>query len=190
MNPATRVAFVLRGESDYITYTGLFTPFSAENTHRMAEQKSALKTIVTAGLLAGTLDALAAMALTYFVYDRNPQGVFKYIASGIFGKEAFAGNWDMIFSGLIFHFLIAMTWALFFFLLYPKIQLLSRNKVATGMVYGVVIWLVMNLAVLPLSNVPQGPITLSSAITGMVIHMVAVGLPIVIVVHKHFGAAR
>jgi hypothetical protein len=156
----------------------------------MAHPKSALKTVITAGLLAGTLDAIAAMVLTYFVHDRNPKGVFKYIASGVFGKEAFSGGWDMIFFGLIFHFLITMAWALFFFLLYPKIQSLSRNKFATGMVYGMVIWLVMNLAVLPLSNVPPGSIGLSAAITGMVVLIVAVGLPIAMVVHKHFAAAR
>jgi hypothetical protein len=156
----------------------------------MADPKSPLKTVATAGMLAGTLDALAAMALTYFVYDRNPKGVFKYIASGVFGKEAFSGDWDMVFFGLIFHFLIAMTWALFFFLLYPKIPALSRNKFATGMGYGIVIWLVMNLAILPLSNVPPGSIGLSAAITGIVILMIAVGLPIVMVVHKHFITAR
>jgi hypothetical protein len=173
-----------------LPYSDLFTLSSTENPYRMADQRSAPKTVITAGLLAGTLDAIAAMALTYFVHGRNPQGVFKYIASGAFGKEAFSGGWDMVLFGLIFHFLIAMAWALFFFLLYPKIQVLSRNTFATGMVYGIVIWVVMNLAVLPLSNVPPGSIGLSAAITGMVILMVAVGLPIVMVVHKHFGTAR
>lgn len=150
--------------------------------------RSALKTILFAGLIAGTLDILAAFLNAYASKGVLPVRVLQYIASGWFGTEAFAGGTVMAIYGLFFHYLIATTWAVIFFLLYPYLSIRAKNKIVTGLVYGIVVWFLMSVVVLPLTNIPNanGGIKFPDALVGMGILMVAVGLPISIIVHRHY----
>ena len=50
------------------------------------------KIILTTGLLAGTLDILAAFIQSYLMANVVPSTVLKYIASGVFGKSAYSGG--------------------------------------------------------------------------------------------------
>jgi hypothetical protein len=56
------------------------------------------------------------------------------------------------------------------------------------MAYGIVVWFVMNMIVLPLSNVRQGPFNLFQAIVGAVILMFCIGLPIAMIVGRSHEA--
>lgn len=71
--------------------------------------------IIKAGLLAGTLDISAACVQYYMKTGKNPDYVLKYVASGAFGKDAFTGGIVMSMAGLLFHYLIAFSFTLFFF---------------------------------------------------------------------------
>lgn len=62
--------------------------------------------ILIAGLIAGTLDILAAI---YLLAGGNAAGVLKYIAAGAFGQAALAGGTEMIVFGLLFHYIIALS---------------------------------------------------------------------------------
>jgi hypothetical protein len=64
--------------------------------------------ILKAGLIVGTLDILAAFIQYAIKTGKNPTVVLKFIASGVFGKEAFNGGTMMNVYGLIFHFVIAL----------------------------------------------------------------------------------
>ena len=66
---------------------------------------------------------------------------------------------------------------------------LSKNAVATGLGYGVFVWLVMNLAVVPLTRAYQFPFSIKGAAIGMAILMVCVGLPISLVARRHNATA-
>jgi hypothetical protein len=112
--------------------------------------------IIKAGVIVGTLDILAAF-IYYFIKTggKNPIDILKFIASGIFGKEAYSGGKMMILSGLILHYVIAFTFTIFFFWLFPKITIFSKYKILAGVSYGIFIWVVMNLVVVPLSNIPN-----------------------------------
>ncbi len=138
-----------------------------------------LKAIFKTGLLAGTLDGLAA-ALMYSVSNgKDPLNVYRFIASGVFGKDAFSGGVPMALYGIFFHYVIAFGWTTLFFGLYPRVPFLSRNKIVTGIFYGVFVWLMMNLVVLPFSNVPMsGELQISAILKGMVVLMLCIGLPI------------
>ena len=148
----------------------------------MNKSNSRTKMILLAGFLAGTLDAIAAM----IVYEVMPIPIFKFIASGAFGKAAFRGGLDMALWGFLFHYFIAYCWAILFFLLYPRIKFLSKNKVLSGLGYGIVIWIVMNRVILPLTLVTRGAFTWKGAIIGAVILMIMVGLPIAILAHRYY----
>ncbi len=142
--------------------------------------------IAITGLLAGSLDIMFALIQYYLKSDKNPIVVLKFIASAVFGKEALTGGYFMAWVGLLFHFLIAFGWTIFFFLIYPRIPLLSKNKFVTGLFYGIFIWLVMNLLLLPLTKVPPSSLIAANAITGMLLLVVAVGLPISILANRYY----
>ncbi|MGB8193843.1 MAG: hypothetical protein WCF67_18060 [Chitinophagaceae bacterium] len=146
-----------------------------------------LKTILLAGLVAGVLDITAATIQYYLVTHNNPTRMYQFIASGIFGKEAFAGGTSMAVVGLLFHFLIAMTFAAFFYLIYPKVYPLFKNKVVMGLVYGIFAWCVMNLVVVPMSKITPRPFRIVPAAIAMGILMLCIGLPIALIVHRHYA---
>lgn len=155
----------------------------------MTEKKSKLATvIVITGLLAGTLDILAAVIRYTIRTGNSPVRLLEFIASAVFGREeAFSGNTMMGVWGLTFHYLIAFTWTVIFFLAYPRTRLLRGNKFITAIAYGAVIWLIMNLIVLPLSRIPAAPFDLKQVIIGALILMAFVGLPISIMANRYYS---
>ena len=147
---------------------------------------SSIRTIVRAGLVAGALDALGAMTTFMLRGGKNPAIVWKYVASGVFGKEALAGGTTTVVWGLVFHFCIALTFAAFFFLIYPTLRRFISSSIVLGLLYGVLVWVVMNLIVLPISNVAPQPFELTKVLIGMSVLIVCIGLPIAIIVSKHY----
>src|SRR5438552_15470724 len=99
---------------------------------RTTNKNSALKTILLSGFVAGTLDILAA----FFVYSLimkvvTPAQILQGIASGVFDKTLIGNNTVMILTGLLFHFIIACCFATGYFLVYPHIKFLHRNKIVS-----------------------------------------------------------
>lgn len=139
--------------------------------------------ILRAGLLAGTLDILAAILI---LAKGNAVGTLKFIASGVFGKAAISGGADMVASGAVFHFFIATSFAGAYFLAYPRLPFLQKNKWVSGILYGVFVWAVMNLLVVPLSNAPQRPFAWDSALENMAILVMCIGLPIAWLADKFY----
>jgi hypothetical protein len=112
--------------------------------------KPLLKTIAWVGLLAGTLDILSACLQAYIVRGTSPETVLRYIASGAFGKAAFTGGWGMALTGLLF----------------------------TAIVYGIFIFVVMNMVVLPLTKIQRASFQIDKAAIAAGILIVAIGLPL------------
>lgn len=155
------------------------TPGSASNT----------RAIVLTGLLAGTLDITAAIVKFFVDGGTDPTKIFRYIASGVLGRDALKGGWGMAAAGLLFHYLIAFIFTIFFFWAYPRLGLQKLNKVVVGLVYGILVWIVMNKIVVPLSNTPkpavQPPFNMQALIQ-MLILMFCIGLPIALMANKHY----
>jgi len=135
--------------------------------------------IIQAGLIVGTLDILSAF-IYYFIKtgDKNVFIVLQAVASGLFGKEAFSGGNKMMIAGLILHYLIAFAFTIFFFWLFPKIKPLSKNKILVGLIYGIFVWMVMNLVVVPLSTIGARPFTMVNVLINVIILIVCIGLPL------------
>lgn len=129
-------------------------------------------------LLVGTLDIIAAIIHFKLSGGDNPVRILHFIASGVFGNAAFDAGPGMALAGLTFHYLIAGTWTFLYFLVYPFTFQKIRSKVISGIIYGVFIWIVMNLIVLPLSNTPEISRNLTRDVIGAAILVVAVGLPL------------
>jgi|SRR5450755_3111911 hypothetical protein len=141
--------------------------------------KNKYKEIFKAGLLVGTMDILAAFILVYIRTGKLIiAGILKFIASGLFGKQALSGGRRMILAGLILHYVVAFIFTIFFFQVFPKIKFLSANRIITGIFYGIFIWLIMNLIVVPLSGVASRPFNMINAVINILILIVAIGIPL------------
>ena len=161
---------------------------SASNKYNQNKMRnSLLLKMIQAGLIVGTLDILSAF-IYYFLKtgNKNVFIVLKYVASGAFGKEALSGGSKMMVAGLIFHYAIAFSFTVFFFWLFPKVKLASKNLLLTGVIYGLFVWTVMNMLVVPLSQIGPRPFNLSSAIINALILIVCIGIPLAFVAGKFY----
>jgi hypothetical protein len=145
-----------------------------------------LTAILIAGLIAGTLDGLGAVINYMIQGGKKPESIFKYIASGVFGPKAFTSGDIMVVWGVLFHYFIAMGFTTFFFLVFPKIKWLQQNIVVGGLLYGLLVWVIMNRIVVPLSEIPSGPFNFKSALVNMGILMLCIGLPVSLLAKKHY----
>lgn len=150
--------------------------------------KAFYKVILLTGFIAGSLDLAGAIISATIMNQKFPNKIFHYIASGVFGKAAFSGGSSMIIWGTLFHYLIAYTFTIFYFLIYPKVGFLASNKIVSGILYGAFVWVIINQIVVPLSNVTRGPFNITQAIVGMVVLILMIGLPIAFNAHKYYTA--
>lgn len=140
------------------------------------------KQILLTGLIAGTLDGLAAIITHLIRGGNNPAMIFKFIASGVFGSDAFAGGDEIVATGVLFHYIIATGWTALFFITYPKIQ--WKHKYASGFIYGIFVWIMMNLVIVPLSSTPPIQQGMIQMLVGIGIIIIAIGLPISMAFHR------
>ena len=147
----------------------------------MAKTQRTTITILLAWLLAGTLDITAAFVYYVGASATGAERLLQGIASGVLGAAAFTGGAATAVLGLLLHYLIALIWTVVLFAAFRVVTPLRRLSVVTGIAYGVVVWLAMNLIVLPLSNVRQVPIRVGPAVTAVVILVLCIGLPMSLV---------
>jgi hypothetical protein len=142
-------------------------------TAAVVQRQNALLAIVVGGLIAGALDATSAF-ITY------GWGMPRGIASGLLGARAFQGGIATWILGLLLHFFITLCAAAVYWLASRKLEFLRNHFFVCGVFYGIAVFLVMNLVVLPLSAIPHpiGPFTLTGLYKGLLAHMFLVGLPI------------
>jgi hypothetical protein len=120
-----------------------------------ARQTSATLTILWIGLVAGTLDISYNLIYNAFRHV-TPAMVFLFIASGLVGvPRAVHMGAAGVALGVIIHYCIAMTWTILFYAASRKIAFLWRRPVISGLLYGCVVFVVMNFVVLPLTNIPH-----------------------------------
>jgi len=151
-----------------------------------SQSSNAVRTIFWAGLIAGILDITGACVVSWFRSGVTPVRVFQLVASGWFGPVSFTGGAKTATLGLLFHFIIATTWATVYYLASRKITFLLNQTVISGFLYGVIVYAFMNFVVIPLSAIPKRttPIPLSGRLIGLAIIIVCIGFPIAIIVRK------
>ena len=118
--------------------------------------------------------------------QRNPFGVLRYIASAVFGKERANSESSMYFLGALFHFISAYSFTTAFFLLYPHVRFLAKSRLLAGILYGLVIWAVMNLVVVPQTKIGHRPFVLKNAAIAAGILIVAIGIPLSYLAYRFY----
>ena len=146
--------------------------------------RSLARPILTATLLAGTLDILAAIGLT-LVYGRDPMAMLRYVGSGPFPAATTMGTAGSAL-GLAVHFALMAIMVTIFVLAATQLRSLWKKPLLWGFLYGLATYVVMNLIVVPLRWPDRWPPSTTSIATQLFCHIVLVGIPIALVTAKHF----
>ena len=109
--------------------------------------QAALKAIVIGGLVAGTIDIVAACLINRL----NPVVILQVIASGVLGRSSFRLGLTSVALGLVLQWFMSVLIAAIFVGAGRRFLILSRHWIAAGLLYGVAVFVVMNFLVVPLS---------------------------------------
>jgi uncharacterized membrane protein YagU involved in acid resistance len=118
---------------------------------------TALRSLATAalfgGLIAGTID-IGAASLIYWL---SPLSILRGIASGLIGKAAFNGGVATALLGLLLQWAMSILIAAIYLAVTAVRTSMRTRWRLMGACAGVVIFLVMNYLVVPLSAAPFKP---------------------------------
>jgi hypothetical protein len=133
------------------------------------------------GLIAGTLDITENIVFNAFRHI-TPAMIFRYIASGLTGPWALHAGAESIALGVAMHYTIAMFWTATYWMLAGLIAVLVRRPVVCGLLYGAVVYTIMNFVVLPLTRVPHShaAASLASRISGVLALLFCIGLTVAV----------
>ncbi|HLW43638.1 MAG TPA: hypothetical protein VKS00_04065 [Candidatus Acidoferrales bacterium] len=160
--------------------------YSASNAQRAARPPRKFWTVVWIGLVAGTLDIAENIIFNHF-RGVTMKMIFQYIASGLIGMKSFSLGAESVALGVVIHYAIAMTWTVVFYLLSRKLLILTRQAAISGIVYGGVVYVIMNFIVLPLTSVPHAPraMTVASRVSGVLALLFCIGLTISLLMREY-----
>ncbi len=143
------------------------------------------RAILFGGLIAGTLDLTSAFIVTALRGGSHAR-MLQGIASGLLGADSFTGGTATAALGVLLHFTIAFIWTIVFYLASRKIKFLIDQPIISGVLYGVVVYLLMYYVIVPLSAAPfQMPHTPDAIARDVFIHIICIGLPIALVVRRY-----
>jgi hypothetical protein len=153
----------------------------------MRRVAKSLRTILWIGLVAGTLDITENIVFNAF-RGITPSRIFQFIASGLIDVRSFELGWVSVGLGVAIHYAIALTWTAIFYIAATKFNfaVLTFRPVLSGLLYGVIVYVVMNFVVLPLSAVPPRPgaLTIVVRVNAVLALMFCIGLPIALLVKR------
>jgi hypothetical protein len=132
------------------------------------------KPIAIATLISGTLDILLATFLS-LARGGDPANMLRFVASGPFPQATDMGAAGSLL-GLIVHFsLMAIMAAAFMIVVRAKPDLLKK-PVITGLAYGLITYVILDLLIVPLRFPAAFPPKPMSIVTQLFAHLVLVGL--------------
>ncbi|KAA0070567.1 hypothetical protein [Rhodanobacter sp. T12-5] len=105
------------------------------------------RAVLYGGFVAGSLDVLAAALINRI----NPLIILRAIASGLLGREAFQGGMPVAWLGLGLQWAMSLLIAAIFVLAARRMSWLTRRWIAAGVLYGAVVFVVMEYVVVPRS---------------------------------------
>jgi hypothetical protein len=140
---------------------------------------SAVVSVVRVGLIAGTLDITENIAFNAFRHI-TPVMIFQFIASGLTGAWAFHAEIASVALGVAIHYTIALFWTALYYAASRWVVILIRRPVVCGLLYGAVVYLIMNFVVLPMARVPHAhaAMTLASRVSGVLALLLCIGLTV------------
>jgi hypothetical protein len=137
---------------------------------------SPAQAVLLGTLTVGVLDLIDAMVF-FGLRGVTPVRILQSIAAGLLGRDAFRGGPATAALGALLHFFIAFGIVCVYYLVSRRLGILTRHPVLCGLLYGVLVLVIMNRVVIPLSAAVTGPMSLPVLVNGLLIHALGVGLP-------------
>jgi len=158
-------------------YRGPMNTATSIRTPAASPQLAGLWMVLAGGLLGGALD-LAFAFLYYGPSGATPVRILQFIASGVLGQGSFQMGLASATLGAFFHFFISLCAAAIYYAASLRFSFLTRRWLIAAIVFGILVFLTMRLAVVPLSAVKSGPMKISSIIGELCSHMFLFAIPI------------
>jgi uncharacterized membrane protein YagU involved in acid resistance len=149
------------------------------------QQWSVRSAVLIGGLIAGALDILFAITFAYVEGGVSPISLLQTVASGVLGEASYQGGVGAAAFGLALHFLISLLLAAAYVLASQRIGVLTKHPVVAGALFGIGVFLLMRLVVLPLSAFPH-PVRFRplASVLDLLSHMFLFGVPIALAARK------
>jgi hypothetical protein len=147
-------------------------------------KRRALPAIFWAGSVCGVLD-ISYVLLVYGSVGASPVRIFQGIAGAVLGRDAaFKGGPATAALGLALHFAVAFGVTAVFYLASRRLTVLVKHAALSGVLYGIAVWLAMNLVVLPLTAQAKAPFPPPGWEIILFAHVTCVGPPIALIVRR------
>jgi hypothetical protein len=145
----------------------------------MAERRGQAWLLVLAGgLVAGTLDILYACGF-WWLKSGVPAGrILQSVAAGLLGEASFAGGAATAALGLVLHYFIATSMSVVYYLVSRTWPALRQRPWLYGAAYGMLLYVVMNYVVVPLSAARPSPTIPLWVVCSIGVHILLIGTPI------------
>lgn len=137
------------------------------------------------GGVGGLLDIVYAIVLWGVILGGTPTGVLQSIAAGLLGNASYEGGNATAALGLALHFFIAFVMALVYVTAAARLLLLTRRPWICGALYGVLLFVVMNFVVVPLSAIGWRPMSTMGALRALIPHVIFVGPAIALFARRY-----
>jgi hypothetical protein len=149
-------------------------------------RNSLLRPIVLGGMFIFFCQLIHSWIVASLIQKTPFIVVLQYIASGALGMAAFEGGIATALLGVFFHLLFSFVIAGVFILKASRIPLLRRYAIASSLLYGFGVFIVMHMVVTPLSATPPIPApSIPWLIEGILEHILVVGLPLGILISSN-----
>jgi uncharacterized membrane protein YagU involved in acid resistance len=113
--------------------------------------------ILTAVLLGGLIAAAIDIGAASLINGRSPARIMQAIAGGLLGKASFDGGVATVILGAVLQEMMGVLIATIYVVVSKTTPGLLRRWIPSGLLYGVIIFFVMNYVVLPLSAWKSAP---------------------------------
>jgi hypothetical protein len=131
-----------------------------------------------AGIVGGILLDLFLYLATVLPQHGSMPAVWQFIASTAFGKVAFTSA-SYAWIGLLMHFIVSIAWAIGYGYLAETQAGVNAQPVISGIVFGFVVWGVMQLALYTVQALHIN--TFGDAVLNIIAHTIFYGLPVALV---------
>ena len=152
------------------------------------KNSGAFRAIFTAGLVVGVLDISSAFVIWWQRGVGARRGL-QGIAVGLLGANAFDGGLATAGLGLALHFFVAFVVVSVFYLASLQIEFLTIHPIASGVLYGIGVYIVMYWFVLP-TAFPTFRHRLWNELLAVAIHISLIGLPCALIVRRYSQQTR
>ena len=148
--------------------------------------RNAVMAFVYGGFIAGTVDIFAP-SLIYMV---SPMRILQAIARGVLGTASFEMGATSAGLGLVLQWLMSLLIAAIFVFAATRMRILVVRWIGGGLAYGVVVFVVMNYVVVPLSAVGKVPTFTTLTFTLNLLAMLLFGLIVSYFTNRFLAGTR